>query len=148
MSFLGKFFATGFGSGYFPWFPGTVGSGVALIIGWYIPLQTWQILVLCLIGIPICTKGEELFAQHDCSKIVFDEFCGMFIAIWHLQTVSEFIVAFALFRMLDILKPFPINKLQELPRGLGVMIDDVVAGLAARYILHLLIIAHGYYITL
>lgn len=143
MNFVWKTLATGFGSGYFPWFPGTIGSAVALFIAWYIPLQTWQIVVLCLLGIPICTKGEELFSKHDCSNIVFDEFCGIFIATWHLTTFTEFIVAFVLFRMLDILKPFPINKLQELPRGIGVMIDDMVAGLVARYILYLLIIARG-----
>ncbi len=139
MKILLKFLATGFYSGFFPYFPGTVGSFLALILSWFLKLNLWQILLFIIIGVYICTQGELLFAQHDCAKIVYDEFCGMFLASWQLSSIPQFLVAFLLFRMLDIFKPFPINKLQLLPGGWGVMADDLLAGAVARIILALLI---------
>jgi phosphatidylglycerophosphatase A len=134
-----KFLATGFYSGFFPSFPGTVGSLLAFILAWFLNLNIWSILLLTILGVYICTQGELLFQEHDCPHLVFDEFCGAFCATWQLSTLPQFIMAFVLFRFFDILKPAPINTLQKLPRGWGVMADDLAAGIITRFILALLI---------
>ncbi|MCR4440902.1 MAG: phosphatidylglycerophosphatase A [Peptococcaceae bacterium] len=132
MKFLIKAIATGFGSGYAPRFPGTTGSALAAVIAWIYHPDIWQIIVLCAAGIFICDRAEAILNEHDSPHIVFDEICGMFIASWQIQDIRIFLVAFVLFRFFDMVKPFPINKLQELPGGLGIMADDLAAGLAAR----------------
>jgi phosphatidylglycerophosphatase A len=133
-----KFLATGFGSGYAPYFPGTVGSVVAAVIAYLYILQLWQIAILCLIGIFICGRAEAVFKEHDSPQIVFDEFCGMFIAAWQLANPMAIITAFIIFRFFDIQKPYPINKLQSLSGGWGIMADDIVAGVFARVLIWLL----------
>lgn len=137
MKFIWKVLATGFGSGYSPYFPGTIGSLAAAFIIYFYPMNLWQIIIMAIIGIYICTQGELVLETHDCPKIVYDEFVGMFIAAWRVQSFYGIIGAFFLFRLFDIIKPYPINKLQELPRGWGVMADDVVAGITARIILYI-----------
>jgi len=128
------FLATGLGSGYSPIMPGTVGSLVATIIIWAYPLTWWQIGLLTLLGIYICGQGEKLLGETDPGKIVFDEFCGMFVAAWQLESLPLIIAAFLLFRLFDITKPFLINRLQAWPGGWGVMADDLAAGFLARII--------------
>lgn len=135
-----KLLATGFYTGYFPFFPGTVGSLAAVLLAWFFHWELWQITILSLLGILICAKAETLFAEHDPGKIVYDEFCGMFLAAWGASTPIQFLVAFLLFRLLDIVKPYPINKIQELPGGLGVMADDLLAGGLARILLAIFIV--------
>lgn len=132
MKIIYRILATGFGSGYAPKFPGTVGTALAAIFAWYYNLSIAQIIILSLLGVLICTKGEEILNRHDSPNIVFDEFCGFFIAVWNVDTFLLYLTAFVLFRIFDILKPYPINKLQELPGGWGVMADDIAAGIIAR----------------
>ena len=130
-----KFLATGFYSGFFPYFPGTVGSLLAFIIAWFLKLDLLSIFLLSILGVYLCTQGELLFQKHDCSHIVYDEFCGAFCAAWQLSSLPQFIIAFVLFRFFDIDKPVPINNLQALPRGWGVMADDLAAGIITRLLL-------------
>ncbi|PKM89981.1 MAG: phosphatidylglycerophosphatase A [Firmicutes bacterium HGW-Firmicutes-12] len=137
MNSLIRFVAIGFGCGYAPYFPGTVGSVVAVFIAYLYQFQLWQIAIFCLVGIFICGRAETILQEHDSSHIVFDEFCGMFIAAWQLANPMALIVAFILFRFFDIVKPYPINKLQSLPGGWGVMADDITAGVAARVLVWL-----------
>jgi phosphatidylglycerophosphatase A len=137
MNRLIRFLATGFYSGSFSRCPGTIGSLAALLITWFIKPNTLEIVITTLLGIWICTKGEEILQEHDSPHIVFDEFCGILFSTWYLQSIPQFIVAFILFRFFDILKPYPISKLQELPSGLGVMADDLAAGLVSRIIIAL-----------
>ncbi len=140
MTHLIKMIATGFGSGYSPWFPGTAGSALAAVITWFVPLQIWHIVLLCLAGIFICEKAEILLKKHDSPHIVFDEFCGIFIATWGLTSLSSFLMAFIFFRFFDMVKPYPIAKLQELPGGWGIMADDLAAGFIARLLVQLYVI--------
>lgn len=135
-----KILATGLGSGYIPRFPGTAGSICAAVISWLYPPGFWSIILLCLAGVHICGQGEKILGRHDSPHIVFDEFCGLFIAVWRLDSVGLYIIGLILFRFFDIVKPYPINKLQELPGGWGVMADDIAAGLAARAILFVLML--------
>lgn len=135
MRMLIRILATGLGSGYFPYLPGTTGTAAAAVIAYFYKLQLWQIFIICLVGVFICQEGEKIFRQHDSPQIVFDEFCGLFIATWQVETPALFFAAFLLFRFLDMVKPFPIKQLQELPGGWGVMADDIAAGLIARALL-------------
>lgn len=127
-----KILATGFGSGCSPVCPGTVGSITAAVIAWYFDISLTQIIFFSVLGVYICTKGEEILGKHDSPNIVFDEFCGLFIAVWEVDSFILYLAGFLFFRALDIIKPYPINRLQELPRGWGVMADDVAAGILAR----------------
>ena len=123
--------ATGFGTGYSPKAPGTVGSalGVFLIfILKYWGLGSW---VLPLLGIPVGIAAAHLaevyLGEHDSPKIVIDEIVGMFIAGMFLPD-AFLIPAFLLFRFFDIVKPGPISTVQRLPGGFGIMADDILAG--------------------
>ena len=139
MKMIIKLLATGFYSGLFTTFPGTIGSLVACVLAWFFKLDWLTILFLIFLGVYICTEGELIFQKHDCSHIVYDEFCGIFVATWNLVSPMQFLLAFVLFRIFDILKPNPINKLQALPKGWGVMADDLAAGLITRLILALFV---------
>lgn len=139
MNILVKILATGFGSGYFPRIPGTAGSLAAAMVTYYLPVEVWQLVLFCLAGVYICGQAEKILGCHDSPHIVFDEFCGMFIAAWGLRSPGLVLAAFVLFRFFDMAKPLFINRLQELPGGWGVMADDIAAGAAARLILALVL---------
>lgn len=132
------FLSRGCGSGLLHPAPGTWGSIAAFIIGviWYffggIPL--WFIVVTGLLGIYICDSGEKQLGIHDAPEIVFDEWVGMWITMWNVPLVLM-PVALLLFRFFDISKLGPINKIQNLPGGLGIMMDDILAGIFGRIVL-------------
>lgn len=135
MKGITKFLATGLYSGYSPVMPGTVGSLFAAVIIWAVSLTWWQILLICALSIFICGQAEKIFGEADPGKIVLDEFCGMFVAAWHLDSLTLIIAAFVLFRFFDIAKPLFIDRLQAWPGGWGVVFDDLAAGLMARIII-------------
>jgi len=133
--------ATGGGVGYMPFAPGTFGSllGVVLYVGLAaLPLMVYGVVVaaLALVGVWISTEAEQLLGQKDASVIVIDEVVGILIALWGISLGHEVSIAlgFGLFRLFDIIKPWP--ALEQLPRGWGVMMDDVFAGVLALAVLH------------
>ncbi len=88
-------------------------------------------------------RAERVFG-HDASRIVIDEFAGMLIAVLFLQkTLIIYAAAFVLFRILDILKPFPAGRAEALPGGLGIVADDLVAGIYANVLLRLMLMVAG-----
>ena len=128
--------ATGGGIGYIPFAPGTFGSllGLALYAGLAALSGAVYAVVaaaLAAVGVWAATQAEQALGQTDASVIVIDEVVGMLIALWGLPLDRYFLVifGFALFRLFDIIKPWP--ALERLPRGWGVMMDDVFAGLLA-----------------
>ena len=139
-----QFLAFGFGSGLSPRAPGTAGTLVAiplywLVSTWSLPLYSAFILVTALAGIWICGQASKQLGVHDHGGIVWDEFVGYWITMWALPSDWLWIVAgFVVFRIFDIVKPWPISVLdRKVGGGLGIMIDDVVAGLMACGALHL-----------
>lgn len=139
-SFLVKLIATGCYTGYVPKAPGTAGSALAILILWMIgPVEPLYYLVatglLILVGIWAASQAELEFG-HDAGPIVIDEIIGIFIAC-ALLPITPLVLgsAFVLFRILDIAKPFPINRSQGLPGGLGVVADDVLAAVYAHLVL-------------
>jgi len=151
------FLLTGFFSGLFPKAPGTAGSIAAALLAWAVvtysatPYITLWLLAIffSIAGIKLTDRYEAAGGEHDDKRIVIDEFAGMFITVGLLgdikhDTLIKIILAFIAFRILDITKPSIIGKVDKnVKGGLGVMGDDILAGLFAAilaglfYILYL-----------
>ncbi|MCK5033686.1 MAG: phosphatidylglycerophosphatase A [Calditrichia bacterium] len=137
-------FATGFGCGYIPKIPGSVGSLVAVLVYWFYPVETFSLLTVSIflffIGVPTATIVER-FEGKDSGKIVIDEITGQVLTFAFIPFSGiNIILGFILFRFFDILKPYPINISQKLPNGWGVMIDDVLAAIYANIALRLILL--------
>lgn len=137
--------ATGFGSGLAPKAPGTFGSLAAVplcMLLIYAPLyvQITAAVLTFLIGIKAASETEKAMGMHDNSSIVIDEFAGMFIAVIAFpHNIMYAFGAFVLFRLFDILKPWPVSLAdKKIKGGLGVMVDDVLAGLMALACAHVI----------
>jgi phosphatidylglycerophosphatase A len=133
-----------FGAGYSPVAPGTVGSLVAAVAIWLLPFTTVRLavtlLVVTLIGIWAGSRVERALGRKDPSVIIIDEVAGMLLSVIGLPpSIPVLVTAFLLFRLFDIWKPFPARESQALTGGMGVMVDDLIAGL---YTLILVMGAH------
>lgn len=137
------FAATGAGSGYAPLAPGTVGSVVGLglyflLVGLPVPAYLAATAALALGGIWIADRAEAIFERKDDGRITIDEVVGMLVALALLPPrVETVVLAFLVFRLFDIVKPPPARGLQKLSGGVGVMVDDLVAGLYANLVVQL-----------
>ena len=138
--------AVGFGSGLAPKAPGTAGTLIAIplyVLMQPLPLISYLLITTCLFiaGIWICTYAAEKLGVHDHPSIVFDEIVGYLITMIAAPEGWLVIVAgFVLFRFLDAVKPWPISWFdRNVSGGLGIMIDDVVAGVIAMAIIQGLI---------
>lgn len=136
------FLAFGLGSGAAPWAPGTFGTLAAVIpFFWFQQLSLpWYLVMLAvttLIGIWLCDRTSKDIGVKDHGGIVWDEFVGFWITMTLAPTGVLWIVyGFVLFRILDIWKPWPIKWAdQKVSGGLGVMLDDIIAGVMAAVIL-------------
>ncbi|HTK90641.1 MAG TPA: phosphatidylglycerophosphatase A [Verrucomicrobiae bacterium] len=128
--------ATWGGVGYAPVASGTVASAVALVLLWLIPFSApalaWAVGVVTAVGLWAGGRVERVLGQKDPGIIVVDEVAGMALSVLFLpRTIPVLLVAFFLFRLFDVWKPFPARESQALAGGLGVMIDDLVAGVYA-----------------
>ena len=137
--------AFGFGSGLSPKAPGTVGTVAAIPLWWLLaqlPLQSYLLIVAlaAIVGIVICGRAAEKLGVHDHGGIVWDEFVGFWIAMAALPvTWNSLLFGFVLFRLFDIFKPWPISWLdKKVSGGFGIMVDDIVAGIAAALVIVLL----------
>ena len=138
---------TGFGSGYVPVAPGTAGSLAALLVFYFIPLSAYYWLVLCAVvfipGVWSTTLIEREEGKKDPPMAVIDEWVGQWLTLLFLpRTTLILLGGFLLFRILDILKPFPARKIQNIDGGMGIMLDDVMAALYANMIMHILLLFH------
>lgn len=127
--------AFGLGAGKLPLMPGTFGTLVALPLYWLMqPLLAWQYLLLLglmfMVGIYICQIAEKLTGIEDNPSIVWDEIVGYLLGMFLLPVGYMWVlVAFLLFRFFDIYKPWPIRIIDhKYQGGLGIMLDDVLAG--------------------
>ena len=130
--------AFGFGSGATACAPGTWGSLAAipfwLALMWLPPVVYWLVVgAAFLAGIWLCGRTASDLKVHDHGGIVWDEFVGMWIVLGLFpDTIFGVLMAFALFRLFDVVKPWPISWLdRHMPGGLGILVDDVVAGFMA-----------------
>lgn len=151
---------TTFGVGYIPLAPGTWGSAVAVLIYWlfsriefnsiaFFTARGWQeaqisawfhginsflLIAFCLLGIWAANRATKLFANKDPQQAVVDEVIGQLITFLFIPFGVHWfyiLAGFILFRFFDISKPYPIDSLQNLPAGLGVCADDLLAGIYA-----------------
>jgi len=134
--------AFGFGSGLAKKAPGTFGTLMAVPI--YLALVQASTIVysivtiLCsIIGITICGKAAEKLGEHDFGGIVWDEIAGYLVTMWFVAfSWQNVVLGFLLFRVFDIVKPWPIKWIdQKVSGGLGIMLDDIIAGLISAGIL-------------
>ncbi len=137
------FLGLGCGSGLSPKAPGTVGTVFAIpfyLILAELPVLTYLGVVIAALalGIHICDKVADAVAIKDPGFIVFDEFVGLWIALLAVPDGWYWIVfAFILFRIFDIFKPWPVSVYDRLGGGVGIMLDDVAAGLYSLVVLQL-----------
>jgi phosphatidylglycerophosphatase A len=140
---LSKIIATVFFIGYIPFAPGTFSSLAALLFIWLLKpgavIQIMIILSVFVAGILSARIAEQEFSEKDSRHIVIDEFAGYLIAVAFLPLSAGYIIAaFFLCRFFDILKPPPIRNLERMfSGGMGVMIDDLVAGIITNIILQI-----------
>ncbi len=129
-------FASGFGLGLIPKAPGTFGTLLGLILAVIFPNNIYLLVGIGVIGVWLSHEAEKVLEEHDSPKIVIDEVAGFLIAAynWH---GFYLIMAFILFRILDVFKPDPIRQLQKLPGGIGIMADDLAAGLLTNLAIRL-----------
>ena len=136
--------ATGLGSGYSPFAPGTAGSLVALILYIVIPIDDYIWLAVTIITFFIgiwVSNAVEREQEKDPPIIVIDEIVGQWVALLFLPRILWiFLAAFLLFRILDIIKPFPAADMEDFEGGAGIMLDDIIAGFYTNLALHLTII--------
>ena len=132
----------GFGTGLAPVAPGTVGSLLALVIYAFLPISEDSLALYLMVGVGFlvgiwATGTLTSPSEHDPGKAVWDEFIGMWATCILLpKTVSWLAAAFFLFRILDIVKPWPVRRLERLPGGVGIMADDLLAGLYGAALLN------------
>lgn len=136
------FLAFGFGSGLMPAAPGTFGTLAAVPIVFAVMQLGWIahvtfVVAACLAGLYICGESARRLGVHDHSGIVWDEICGYAVTMLATPPTWYWLLAgFALFRLFDIWKPWPIREADHsLSGGLGIMLDDVMAGIFAAVIL-------------
>jgi phosphatidylglycerophosphatase A len=144
MKQLGVLIATFFGMGRIRIAPGTWTSLLVVLIVYFIPAPFLPFALLALvtgvvfiIGIPAAATCEKYFQKKDPRQCVIDEVAGQLVCFWFIpHTIGFYGAAFLLFRLFDILKPFPIKVSERIPHGIGIMLDDVLAGFYTLGILH------------
>lgn len=128
--------ATGAHIGYLRPAPGTLGSLLGLLLLWPLKPGTVQVLVtlfLIGVGIVVADQAARIIGGQDPAAIVIDEIAGMAVAMLLLPPqVQERVVAFVVFRLFDVIKPFPARQAEGLPGGFGIVMDDLIAGLYAN----------------
>ena len=140
------FLATGFRTGNIPFAPGTFGSLIGLPLSFALAGISLTPAMLCILffiifAVCIADAAEKILKQNDPGCIVIDEIAGMMVALVGLPfNPITVVIGFILFRILDILKPFPIRELDKrIPGGLGVVADDVAAGIITNILLRAII---------
>jgi phosphatidylglycerophosphatase A len=138
--------ATVFKAGYIPIAPGTVGSIIGLLVFWLIKdyasftIEMFVAATLFFAGVWASTIVEQVLERHDPGVVIVDEVVGMLVALMLLPpTITVTFLAFLLFRVFDIIKPYPARRCEQLSRGWGIMMDDVVAGLYVNVLIHIIL---------
>jgi len=146
MNFIALALATALGTGYVPVAPGTFGSAAGLVLWWLLPasagVQLFAIVAVFALGSWSGSIAERHFKGTDPGPVVLDEVLGMLITLF-MNPVgwAGAVVGFLLFRVADIVKPFPANRLEALHGGFGIMADDAMAAVYSNIALRILLAA-------
>jgi phosphatidylglycerophosphatase A len=141
--------ATFFGVGYLWPGPGTYAAGITVLCwwavshlvapGWWIAVEIIAAAAITVLGIPPSTTVAQESGKSDPGFVVIDEVAGQMISLIGVRLNWKYLLlSFILFRGFDIVKPFPLRRLERLPGGTGIMMDDVGAGLYALIVIHIL----------
>lgn len=138
--------ASGFGAGHAPIVPGTAGSAVGALL--FVPLAAcapaWQLAAAVLVffaGVAASARVARRSGQEDPSVVVVDEIVGQWLTYTALPfTLTSAVAGFVLFRIMDVVKPWPARQFESFPGGWGIMADDVMAGLYAHLALRLVLL--------
>ena len=139
---IGVFIATCAYVGYAPVAPGTFGSAIGLAVFYLVrqqrstTVEIAAIAVLVAVGLWSATEAEHHFGGIDPGPVVIDEVVGMLITLAFIPVnMAGAIVAFFIFRLLDVVKPWPARRLEHLPGGFGVVLDDMMAGVYGNIVM-------------
>ena len=140
------FLAFGFGSGLAKKMPGTMGTLVAIPVYLvFIETNFWFYSVLTILvtvtGVWICDGAAKRLGEHDYGGIVWDEVAGFLVTMWWVPfSWNAVLFGFVLFRIFDIIKPWPIKWIdQKVEGGIGIMLDDILAGILAAVVLSFIV---------
>jgi phosphatidylglycerophosphatase A len=145
---LGLIIASAFGAGYAPFAPGTVGSIAGLVVWALLPrsahAQGLALVVVLVLGVWSAGVAERQLGRTDPSQVVIDEVLGMLITLF-LNDVGwpGAWLGFFLFRIADVVKPYPANRLERLHGGLGIMADDAMAAVYSNLVLRICVWVWG-----
>lgn len=130
--------------GYFPIAPGTAGSAAALalyaLVRWIgAPFAEAAVIALVFgVGVWAATRAETVLGASDPGPVVIDEVLGMLMTLaWLPLSITGVVAGFVLFRLLDVVKPWPARRLEDAPAGWGIMLDDAMAGVYGQVLLRL-----------
>lgn len=147
MKSLSKIIAIFFGVGYFPVAPGTLTSLLVVVLyKFYLYKLSWPfylllVFILFFVGVSVSTKYSLELKKKDPRKIVIDEAVGQLLVLFRMSEAwFPIISCFLLFRFFDIIKPYPIRKIETLPEGWGIMMDDIIAAVYAGVLFNLYLI--------
>jgi phosphatidylglycerophosphatase A len=140
--------------GYFPWASGTIGSAVTAGALWWffcrtnaaVPALDWWLLALAVTAFSmiVSSRPREVFGSDDPKEVIIDECAGQVISFLFVPlSIKTLVLGFFLFRFFDIVKPFPVHRMESLEGGLGITMDDVMAGVLTN--ITLLGIIYGYH---
>lgn len=137
--------STFFYLGKSPFAPGTVGTLGAIVL-YYFLIQTESLIfysvftiLLIFLSFFVSNNTIDFLGEDDPGEIVIDEVCGFLVSMFIIPFgLTNVILGFFLFRFFDIAKPFPVRKFEKLPKGYGVVMDDVAAGVYANIVLHII----------
>jgi len=137
------------GVGYLPLAPGTFGSLVGVGIFWLLVRANPLVIVVAILAVTFAgiwagSRVEQVSGRKDPGKVVVDEVAGQMIALFPLTllgrwSIGAVILSFILFRVFDIVKPYPANRLQDLDGGMGIMFDDLVAGVYGAVVVSIIL---------
>ncbi len=140
-----KLFGSGFYTGYIPFASGTFGSLVALIIYLIIPKSEdyravlFLVVLFTILGVIVSDKFENKYGK-DPAECTIDEWVGTWISLINVpKEIIWIVLAFLIWRFLDIIKPFPARQVEKLKGGLGIMADDIISGFYTFLIMQLII---------
>lgn len=147
MKLASKIIATVFGIGHFPIAPGTLASLIVVSLYWLFlhklswPLHFLLFFLLFFVGVFASSKYASEIGKEDPRNIVVDEAAGQFLVLFRMsEDWPPLLLSFLLFRLFDIIKPFPIRKVENFPSGWGIMMDDLLAAIYAGVIVNLYLI--------
>lgn len=136
---LSTFLATGAFIGFIPPFPGTLGALEGIILYYFTSGLSFYFHIfisffIFMIGVYVASYYVKEKGEEDPDEVVIDEICGAYLSAIGKGTLTELLLSFIIFRIIDIGKPFPLKKLEKVRGGWGIMLDDVVAGLLTNLV--------------